>query len=323
VNNNNIHENKIIIKLKQLPVIKDFLQLLKHLYLPGFEKISLFEVLRFFITGVSNGAITTRASSLAFKFFLAIFPGFIFLITLIPFVPIQNFQTQLLLLLKEILPLTVYEATSETLLDLINNQHNGLLSFGFLFTLYLTTDGMHSVINSFHLSSQIEETRGFLKIRLVALILIFIITLLLVLSITLIVFSDIAFNYIEENTIIPNTFIVYTLIIGKWIITISLFFFAYSFIYWLGPNTQLKFRFISAGSTFATLFSILISLLFAYYINNWGNYNKLYGSIGTVMVVMLWMYFNSIVLLLGFELNASISNAKNKDQHLQAGLLST
>jgi membrane protein len=283
---------------------------LKGIYLPGFEKLPLFDVIVFFVKGMRNGAVTTRASSLAYKFFLAIFPSLIFLITLIPYVPISDFQDQLLQLMRDFLPSGAYDATQETLEDLIKNQNGGLLSFGFLFALFLSTDGMHSVISSFNLSIHANETRNFFKIRLIAVILVFIITLLLVLSIALIVFSEVVIDYLEKANILNDVFFVYALIVGKWIITLALFFFAFSFIYWLGPDSKNRFRFFNAGSTFATFFSILISSGFAFYVNNFGNYNKLYGSIGTVMVVMLWMYFNAIVLLLGFELNASISALK-------------
>jgi membrane protein len=283
---------------------------LKGIYLPGFEKLPLFDVIVFFVKGMRNGAVTTRASSLAYKFFLAIFPSLIFLITLIPYVPISDFQDQLLQLMRDFLPSGAYDATQETLEDLIKNQNGGLLSFGFLFALFLSTDGMHSVISSFNLSIHANETRNFFKIRLIAVILVFIITLLLVLSIALIVFSEVVIDYLEKANILNDAFFVYALIVGKWIITLALFFFAFSFIYWLGPDSKNRFRFFNAGSTFATFFSILISSGFAFYVNNFGNYNKLYGSIGTVMVVMLWMYFNAIVLLLGFELNASISALK-------------
>jgi membrane protein len=212
--------------------------------------------------------------------------------------------------MRDFLPSGAYDATQETLEDLIKNQNGGLLSFGFLFALFLSTDGMHSVISSFNLSIHANETRNFFKIRLIAVILVFIITLLLVLSIALIVFSEVVIDYLEKANILNDAFFVYALIVGKWIITLALFFFAFSFIYWLGPDSKNRFRFFNAGSTFATFFSILISSGFAFYVNNFGNYNKLYGSIGTVMVVMLWMYFNAIVLLLGFELNASISALK-------------
>ncbi|MFN5629213.1 MAG: YihY/virulence factor BrkB family protein [Bacteroidota bacterium] len=284
---------------------------LSRIFVPGFEKVNLYEILVFFFKGVINYDITTQASSLAFKFFLAIFPGLIFLITLIPYVPIDNFQNQLLEILKDFLPGGAFEALEETLNDLIKNQHGSLLSFGFLFALFLATDGIHAMINAFNSSDHKEETRSSLKIRMISILLVFIITLLLIVSIGLIVFSGVIINFLKSNSIIYDELLVWSLIIGKWIITLGMFFTSISFIFWLGPDRKHKFRFISAGSTFTTFFSIFISLVFAYYVDNFGNYNKLYGSIGTVMVVMLWMYFNSIGLLLGYQLNASLKKLKS------------
>lgn len=315
---NQKRNHPILVFIQKNESFKSLSSFLKRIYLPGFERVPLFDVVVFFLKGMRNGAVTTRASSLAFKFFLAIFPSLIFLITLIPYVPVPDFQDQLLQLMHDFLPTGAYDATKDTLEDLIKNQNGGLLSFGFLFALYLSTDGMHSVINSFNLSIHATETRNFLKIRLIAATLVFIITMLLVLSIALIVFSEIVFEYVEKTQLLNDALVLNSLVVGKWVITLSLFFFAFSFIYWLGPDSKNRFRFFNAGSTFATFFSILISLGFAFYVNHFGNYNKLYGSIGTVMVVMLWMYFNAIVLLLGFELNASISALLNSKKNSQA-----
>jgi len=285
--------------------------ILSKICVPGFEKINLYDILVFFFKGVIDYDITTQASSLAFKFFLAIFPGLIFLITLIPYVPIDNFQNQLLEILKDFLPGGAFEALEETLNDLIKNQHGSLLSFGFIFALFLATDGIHALINAFNSSDHKEETRSIFKIRLISVLLVFIITLLLIVSIGLIVFSGVIINFLKSSSIIYDELLVWSLIIGKWIITLGMFFTSISFIFWLGPDRKHKFRFVSAGSTFSTLFSIFISLVFAFYVDNFGNYNKLYGSIGTVMVVMLWMYFNSIGLLLGYQLNASLKKLKS------------
>jgi len=280
--------------------------LLDRIVIPGFERVSLLRILSFVGKSLWSANLTTRASSLAFKFFLAIFPSLIFLITLIPYVPIADFQAQLLSLLQEILPAGAFAATRETLEDLILQQHGGLLSFGFVFALYLATDGVHAMIKSFNQSDHTRESRHPLRIWLTAMLLVFILTLLLIISIGLIVFSEVMVRYAQQTGLLKDVVWIWLLQIGKWVITLGLFFFAISFLYWLGPDQRMRFRFISAGSTLATLFSIIISLGFAYYVNNFGTYNKLYGSIGTVMVVMLWMYFNSIALLMGYELNASL-----------------
>lgn len=305
---------KIKRKILGTAAIRFLLLFSKKLTIPGFEGMPLFDVSSFFIKGIQNGSLTTRASSLAFKFFLAIFPSIIFLITLIPYIPIANFQDQLLILLKDILPKNAYEATRETFVDLVKHQRGDLLSFGFLFALYLSTDGIHAMIKAFNKSNQSIETRNVWKIRGISLLLVFILTFLILIAIALIVFSGVALEYLVSKHLLVDSLTIYILLIGKWLVILGLFFCAFSFLYYLGPDQKLKWKFISAGSTFATVMSIAASLGFSFYVNQFGNYNKLYGSIGTLIVIMLWIYFNSIIILLGFELNASIHSAKLKRQ---------
>ena len=284
----------------------------KKLILPGFDGLPLYEVVRFFLQGINKGSLTTRASALAFNFFIAIFPGLIFLITLIPYIPIDDFQYQLLMLLKEILPYNAYESIKMTIEDLILRQRGGLLSFGFLLAVYFATNGFNSMITAFNHSYHIAETRTVFMQFIVSLALVFIVTVLVLIAIILIIFSGVTLDYLLDKGILQGSFHVYLLEAGKWLIILSLLFFCFSFMYYIGPSKKSKFRFISAGSTLSTLLSVITSILFAFYVNNFGQYNKLYGSIGTVIVILLWIQFNSLILLIGFELNASILNAKKK-----------
>ena len=290
------------------------IELSKKIVLPGFDGLPLYDVVTFFIKGIQKGSLTTRASSLAFNFFLAIFPGIIFLFSLIPYIPIDNFQDQLLSLMEDMLPYNAFQAMKDTIEDILMHQRGGLLSFGFILTFYFATNGVNAMINAFNSSYYSVETRSPLMQRLVSFVLVFILTFLVLFSIALIVFSGLALDYLVDKGILQDTFTIYLLLIGKWLIIIGLFFFTFSFLYYYGPSRKSKFRFISPGSTLATILSIITSLGFAYYVNNFGQYNKLYGSIGTIVVVLLWLYFNSIILLVGFELNASIRNAKKESE---------
>jgi membrane protein len=286
----------------------------KKIILPGFEGVPLYNVVLFFIKGLQNSALGNQAASLSFRFFLAIFPGLIFIITLIPYIPINNFQDLLLQLLKDLMPESAYQATQETFLDLINNKQGGLLSFGFLFALYLATDGVYAMMSGFNESVHIVEKRPAYKIRLISIMLVGIITLLLTISTALIVFSGWVFGYLLYHGIINDGISLYALMLGKWVILLGLLFTAISFLYYFGPSGNVKYRFISAGSTLATVFIILVSLGFAFYVNNFASYNKLYGSIGTIIVVMLFINFNVFVILLGYELNSSIYLAKQNQK---------
>ncbi len=288
------------------------IDLSKRIILPGFEGVPLFYVIVFFIENLRNLKLGNQAASLSFKFFLAIFPGLLFLITLIPYIPVHNFQDLLFNLLKDLMPQGVFQASQETFIDLLNNKNGGLLSFGFIFALYLATDGVYAMMRDFNETSFIIEKRPAYKIRLISILLVFIITFLLALATTLIVFSGWFFNYLLQHELINDSITLYGLLLVKWVILLGLLFTAISFLYYFGPSGSIKYKFISAGSTLATLLFIFVSSGFAYYVNNFGNYNKLYGSIGSIIVVMLLINFNVFVILLGYELNNSIYLAKQK-----------
>lgn len=302
--------NKFTAKIVASNLIQKPLNLSKKIIIPGFDGMPLFDVIVFLIKGLQQSSLTTRASSLAFRFFLALFPAVIFLLSLLPYIPIQDFYHELLLILEELLPEEAYKTSVETIDDLFNKKHNTLLSFGFLFALYLASDGVNAMLLAFQESYHIKKKLTFFKQRLTSLILLFILIILMILAVGSIVFSEIAFSYLIKNGILSNGISIMLLNIGKFFIILALFLFGISSIYYIGSFGNKKFRFISAGSTLATLLTILLSSGFAFYVNNFATYNKVYGSIGTLIVIMLWLYFNSLVLLIGFELNASISHAK-------------
>jgi membrane protein len=294
-----------LIKIK--PVYK-IITASKKIIIPGFEGLSLYIVTKFFFHGIRNGTLNMRASSLAFSFFLALFPSIIFLFTLIPYIPIDNFQDSLFNLLQSLLPKSAFEAAEDTIDDIIKNPHGGLLSFGFISALYFSTNGFNAMINSFNETYHEIETRTAVAQRLVSLLMVIISTLLISIAIILIVFSEIILT-----TLISADGITFFLIhLGKYIILIGVCLCFISFNYYMGPKRKNGFHFLTPGSILATFLTIITSILFAYYVNNFGNYNKLYGSIGTLIVIMLWIYIVSLILLLGFDLNVSIQSAKKK-----------
>ena len=292
--------------------VKSFISYTKRVVLPGFENMSVYNVADFFFTGIQRGAIVMRAQALAFSFFLAIFPATIFLFSLIPYIPFSDFQDQLLNLIQSILPSNAYSEARTTIEDIIKIQHGGLLSVGFLTALYFTTNGFMTLMRGFNASYHSVETRSPFKQRVVAVILTAILSTLVMLATMLIISSKRATNYLVNHSILKTKTQVAFILLGKWAVVLALFFFAISFLYYYAPSKKKVWRFISAGSTFASVMSILVSTGFAYFVNNFGAYNKIYGSIGTLIVIMLWIYFNSLILILGFELNASIENAKKK-----------
>ncbi len=283
----------------------------KKIILPGFKGMNLYDVAIFFIKGIEEGAITTRASSIAFNFFLAFFPALIFFFTLIPYIPIDNFQAILMELLNEVLPPSTNESTFNTLNDIINHPRGGLLSFGFVMALVFSTSIISSLMEALDISYHIRSSRSIWKQRLIALGLTIMLVILLILAISLIVFTQFASSYFVEIGLMAKSSVIF-LLLGKWLILLAFLLIGLSLLYQFAPAKKTYWGLFSPGSILATLFIILTSYGFGYYIENFSQYNKLYGSIGTLIVILMWMYINAIVMLIGFELNASIFNAKKK-----------
>lgn len=282
---------------------------LKKLVLPGFDRVPIYDVIIFFIRGFRKGALVTRASSIAFNLLLTLVPATFLLFSLIPYIPVPNFQNELILLFESMMPQRAYNYLEQSIVDAITRRSDAFLIIMIIASAIMSTNGIHAMINAFVVSDHKFETRSWVAQRKIAFFLFFIIGLLITISAITLIFGRSAVEIMVENNIIESGLVFYVLLVSKWLIIISLLFLAISFLYYLAPSRKAKFRFISAGSSLATLLFISTSLGFSAYVNNFDQYNKLYGSMGTILVILLWLYLNSITLLIGFELNASIKTA--------------
>ncbi len=289
----------------------------KRLVLPGFDGIPFYDVSLFFFKGIQKGSITQRASSLSFNFFLALFPAIIFFFTLIPYLPISNFQSTLFEILQAFLPANAFETVKSTISDIITNKRSGLLSVGFIMTLYFATNGVNAIIEAFNKTYHTVETRSWIKQRLISVFLVLILSVLLIISISLITIGSFLLHYLVDYGILKGQLTIYLLFASRWIVLLAMLFFGVSFLYYFAPAKKKTFKFISAGSTLATVLTLISTLGFNYYVANFSKYNALYGSIGTLIIILMWIYFNAIILLIGFELNASISHAKKHGKKLK------
>ena len=280
----------------------------------GFSGLSIYDVTIFFWKGLMEGAITTRASSLAFNFFLAFFPSIIVFLTLIPYIPVTGLQETLMELLNVVLPPSTNEITFNALDDIINNTRAGLLSIGFLLALYFSTNGINSLIEAFNASYHIRENRPIIQQRILSLGLTLLLSFMLIIAMGLIIFGKFVVSYLTEYKLITQ-YAGELILYGKWFTILLVLWLGISVLFHLGPSIKSKWKLFTPGSILATLGIIITSIGFNYYINHFSQYNKIYGSIGTLMIILIWMYFNSIILLTGFELNASIANAKGKGEN--------
>ena len=295
----------------QIRFIAFLIKLSKKIILPGFDGIPLYDVTIFFFKGLSEGYITSRASAISFNFLLAIFPSMIFFFTIIPFIPIENFQQSLLALIQDFMPGQAYDTVRETVEDIVTRPRGDLLSIGFILSLYFATNGINSLMEAFNNTFHAIETRTVIKQRLISILLMIIISFLLIIAIGLMTFGTGILTMILPVVITKSGFYFGAIGLIKWLIILATLFFTIAFLYYFAPAKKKHFRFISAGASLATFLIIITTLGFNFYVDNFSKYNVLYGSIGTLMVVLLWIYFNSFSLLIGFELNASIQNAKS------------
>ena len=239
-------------------MIHFLIQLSKKIKLNSFYNLSLYDILFFFYKGVKRGAITTRASSLAFNFFLAFFPSIIVLFTLIPYIPIVDLQETLMELITTILPPNTNEIAFSTIYDIINNPRSGLLSIGFILTIFFATNGVNSLIEAFNSSYHINESRSIIQQRLLSLGITFLLSCILMITILLIMFSKTVVNYLITAEIIENKSIEYILF-GKWMVIIIMIFIGISIIYHFGPTIKKKFKLFTPGSIISTCLIIVTS----------------------------------------------------------------
>lgn len=289
-----------------------FIKFLRFIKIPFFQGQSLYDVLRFFYIGIMEGNVTSRAASVSFSFFLALFPGIIFLFTLIPYIPIDGFQQVLFELLHEIMPPNTFEAAESTIDDIINNKRGDLLSFGFIAALIFATNGTNALINNFNASVHQFKTRSFWRQELVAIFLTLLLSVLFIIGIALIIFTEGFTDWLIEIKVVPSELRSF-LRIGRYASLVVVIFLSISLLYYFGPADRRLFRFLSPGSILATILILIGSELFSYYISNFNQYNRLYGSIGTLLIILLWIYVNSLILIIGFEFNAGIAAAKRNE----------
>ena len=276
--------------------------------LPGFRGIPLFDVVNFFIGQVKAVGIRERAASIAFNLVMAIPSAIIFLFTLIPFFPISNeFENSLYGLIRDVVP---GEKDNSVLIgfltDFINHPRNGLLSLGFVLSMFFSSNAIMGIMRSFDKNYIGFKKRTDLQKRGAALKITMILFVLVLASILLLVGQGAVLKWLgikshEVRSVIVNT---------RWIITFFLFFACISYIYRHAPAIHEKWRLINPGSVLATALMLVLTLGFSWWVSRFGNYNQLYGSIGTVLILMLLIYFNSMILLIGFELNVSITSLK-------------
>ena len=303
-----------MIRLKPVQAIFRWLD---KITLPGFEGNSLFKVSRFFFRSAFDENLHLRSSYLAYNFFLALFPAIIFLFTAIAYVPINNLDIEIMRQLKFMLPDNVYSSLQSTIQDILKHQRSSLLSFGFVMAIYFSSNGFMSMIRAFNHYKTTKASPY--KDRIKSIILTFWVFALLTISVIVIVYTTISIQWLNSKNIVDSSFWTWFYSAFVYLALAALLFLVFSSLYYVGSSLTLRWKFVSPGSTLSAILSLFATELFAYYVNNFDSYNKLYGSIGTIISLMLLIYFNSMIILIGFDLNYSIYRA-SKEKSLKGGL---
>jgi membrane protein len=273
--------------------------------------VSYFNLLQIFIEEVRDQNIIERANNVAFHFTLAIFPAIIFLFTLIPELPIDNLTEQVMMFLEDTIPRSVFQEVEVTIEDILSKSRGGLLSIGFILALFFATNGTTALMNSFNRTYKTKDSRGFIRSKLIALGLTFLLAFVLFSAIFLLIVAQQGITFLESKGLFNRDLEIYVFIILRFLVIFFLFQMAISLIYYIAPAVEEKWHFFNPGSILATFLCLAASFGFSFYINNFGTYNKLYGSIGALIAIMIWFSFLSLFLIVGLELNVSLDHAKN------------
>ncbi|WP_299130507.1 YihY/virulence factor BrkB family protein [uncultured Winogradskyella sp.] len=310
-------------KLDKIPVINLVVRFFKQVRLPGFEGLSIYDLLELYVMGIVKGALTTRASAIAFSFFTAIFPFLLFVITIIPYIPIADFPTQFEDFLNSVLPPQTSEFFFSNIFENISGGAGaGLVSSVFLLSMLLMANGVNAVFSGFENSYHEQLTRNVFQQYLYALGVALILAILVLLTVAVFGYFQIyilkpIYETISGETLAKNSNGVGWIVFAKYLFFVLMVYLATATLYYFGTKEGRQTRFFSIGALLTTLLIILTSYLFGIYIDNFSQYNKLYGSIGALLILLLYLWLNSNILLLGYELNASLRrlhkiNTKNE-----------
>lgn len=299
---------------EKFPLLRWIINFIKSIKLPGLTGLSLYDLLEMYILGIIHGALTIRASAIAFSFFMAIFPFLLFILILIPYIPIDGFQNDFLSVLNTTLPPTTSDFFNNNIFDNINNQSTGgLLSSVFIVSIFLMANGVNAIFSGFQNSYHQQLNRNFINQYIHAIGVSLLLVVILLLTIAGLGFIEIyVVHPIYENLdFLDSSSELVWLNILKFLFFSLMIYIGISVLYYFGNPKLERTSFYSIGALLTMILVILNSFLFSVYIDNFSSYNQLYGSIGALVVLMFYLWLNAIILILGFELNTSLQKLKD------------
>lgn len=301
---------KIEHNLERIPILRYLVRFLKRIKLPWLQGLSFYDLLELYVLGISESALSYHASAIAFSFFMALFPFALFILNLIPYIPIEGFQTDFLQFVKDGVPPNTYDAIATIINDILNNSHSGLLSSGFILSIFLMANGLNGILGGFESSKHVILKRGVLSQYLVALGISLVLSFLLLVTVSTIVIFEVFIQKIKIYNVFSDS--ISLIILGRYVFVILMILITTSVLFKFGTKHFTGIPFISIASVFTTILIIIDSYGFGIWVIRFSKYNELYGSIGTLLIMMFYIWINCMILLLGFELNAVIHKLKTK-----------
>ena len=300
-------------KLNKIPVVNLLVKLMSKIKLPGLEGLSLYDLIELYVIGIAKGALTARASAIAYSFFMALFPFLLFVIIVIPLIPIEEFQNDFLVFLESVLPPTTTDFFFENIFENLksSNQQGGLLSSVFVLSIFLMANGVNALFSGFEKSYHDQLTRNVVKQYLYALGIALILCFLLIVTVAVLGYFQIyVLAPLRDRGFISNRDIGFWASFAQYVFFIIMVYLATAVLYYFGTAEGKTSKFFSVGALFTTLLIMVTSFLFGIYIENFAKYNELYGSIGALLILLFYLWLNANILLLGFELNISLKQLR-------------
>lgn len=309
-------------RLEKIPIVNWFVRFLKEIRLPGFKGLSIYDLTEMYVMGILQGTLSTRASAIAFSLFMALFPMLIFMVTLVPYlfeyISIQNadFEGQFQLFLESFLPNATGEYFGEVFQQIKDQKRGGLLSSAFILSIFLVANGVNAIFGGFETSYHIELTRNFFRQYLFALMVGLILAILIILGFVMFIYFEVyVLVYLDEFQARLGGYVMEEgdrtgVQITKILFFIVLSYFTTAILYYFGTREGKQAHFFSIGALMTTILFFVTSYLFGIYVEKFARYNELYGALGGLLILMVYIWLNSNILLLGFELNASLNSLR-------------
>lgn len=301
---------RLIALFKRVWLFQQIKNVLVKITFSHLNNLSLYEIIKLYLKSILTGGVPHRASAIAFSFFMAIFPFALFILNLIPFIPLDNFQQDFLGFIEQSVPPNTYGAVESILKDILNNSYKGLLSSGFLLSIFLMSNGINALLDGFEMSKNISIKRGYFRQYAVSIVLSLIVAFSIIITVTMLILSAVFIHLVEQKSGYSSN--IAWIEILRFVFIFLMILLITSSLYKLGTRETKTVSFISWGSVLTAVLFVLTSYLFGIYVEKFARYNELYGSIGTLLVMMIYIWLNCILILIGFELNAIIFQLKQK-----------